>query len=91
MLLTAVVPEGQRVRLSLDVAMKSRRHRDASEYDESTVSSSGDTYDVPPCGLDGGITPWDAGMIPVPEPSAGSLPLFGSMGLAGLWAMKRSI
>jgi hypothetical protein len=62
----------------------------AALYDESTVFPSGDIWDVPPWGLDGGVEPWNAGMIPVPEPSAGSLLLFGVMGLAGLWAMKRS-
>ena len=59
-----------------------------AQYDEFTVFPSGDIWDVPPWGLDGGITPWEAGMIPVPEPSAGSLLLFGAMGLAGL-ALRR--
>ena len=59
-------------------------------YDESTLFPSGNTYDNPPWGLDGGIEPWNAGMIPAPEPSIGLLLFFGAMGLAGLAAMKRS-
>lgn len=42
-----------------------------AEYNESTVFPSGDTDDVSPWGLPGGISPWDARMIPVPEPSIG--------------------
>ncbi len=50
-------------------------------YDESTLFPSGDSYDIPPWGLDGGITPWDAGMIPAPEPATGSMLILGVAGL----------
>jgi hypothetical protein len=59
------------------------------EYDEFTLFPSGNTYDNPPWGLDGGIEPWNAGMIPVPEPSYGLLLLCGALGLAGL-ALRRA-
>jgi hypothetical protein len=62
----------------------------AALYDELTVFPSGDTYDISPWGLDGGIEPWIAGMIPVPEPSLGSMLIFGAAGLIGLAAMKRN-
>lgn len=39
-------------------------------------------------GMDGGIEPWNAGMIPVPASSVGLLLLFGAMGLTGLSALK---
>lgn len=61
-----------------------------ARYDESTLFPSGQTIYVPPWGLDGGITPWDAGMIFVPEPSLGLLQLFAAATLIGLAAMKRS-
>jgi len=57
-------------------------------YDEFTLFPSGNTYDNPPWGLDGGIEPWNAGMIPAPEPSFGLMLIFGAMGLIGLAAMK---
>jgi hypothetical protein len=57
-------------------------------YDESTLFPSGNTYDNPPWGLDGGIEPWNAGMIPAPEPSVGLMLLVGALGLAGLAALK---
>ena len=60
-------------------------------YDGSTIFPSGSTYDIPPWGLPNDATPWDAGMIPVPEPSARLLLLFGAMGLAGLAAMKGGV
>lgn len=53
-------------------------------YDELTIFPSGSTYATPPWGLDGSITPWDAGMIPVPEPSIGMLLGIGAIGVAGL-------
>jgi hypothetical protein len=59
-----------------------------AQYDEFTVFPSGNTWDNPPWGLDGGIEPWNAGMIPVPEPSVELLLLSGVLGLAGLAAMK---
>ncbi len=36
-------------------------------YDEQTLFPSGSDYSAGSLGLAGGITPWDAGMIPVPE------------------------
>jgi len=51
-------------------------------YDENTVFPSGDIWDAPPWGLDGGIPPWDAGMIPVPEPTSGLMLAVGSLALA---------
>jgi hypothetical protein len=59
-----------------------------AQYDESTLFPSGNTWDNPPWGLDGGIEPWNAGMIPTPEPSVGVLLLFGALGLAGLASLK---
>jgi len=35
-----------------------------------------------------GISPWDAGMIPVPEPTVGWLLMFGAVGLVGLSTFK---
>jgi hypothetical protein len=62
-----------------------------SLYDEFTIFPSGDIWDTPPWGLPNDSTPWDLGMIPVPEPSVGMLLLFGAMGLVGLAAMKGSL
>jgi hypothetical protein len=59
-----------------------------AQYDEFTVFPSGNTYDIPPWGLDGGIEPWNAGMIPTPEPSFGLMLIVGALGLAGLAVMK---
>jgi len=50
-------------------------------YDELTIFPSGNTYDAPPWGLDGGITPRDAGMVPVREPLVG--------GMLGVLALSR--
>ena len=61
-----------------------------SQYDEFTTFPSGDDYLTPLWGLDGGIEPWNAGMVPVPEPSLGSMLIFGTAGLIGLAAMKRT-
>jgi len=58
-------------------------------YDEFTIFPSGNTYDIPPWGLDGGISPWNAGMIPTPEPSLGLMLLFGSGALAGFASRRR--
>lgn len=55
----------------------------SSTYDESTLFPSGSAFDSPPWGLDGGISPWGAGMIPVPEPSVGVLFGIGVLGVAG--------
>jgi uncharacterized protein YjbI with pentapeptide repeats len=38
-------------------------------YDPATIFPSGNNYAVSPWGLPGGVSPWAAGMIPVPEPS----------------------
>jgi hypothetical protein len=59
-----------------------------AQYDEFTVLPSGNTCDIPPWGSDGGIEPWNAGMIPVPEPLYGLLLLCGALGLAGLAATR---
>jgi len=59
-----------------------------AQYDESTVFPSGNLYEIPTWGLDGGSTPWDAGMVPVPEPSFGLMLLCGATGLIGLAAMR---
>ena len=61
-----------------------------SQYDEFTIFPSGDTYELPPWDLPNDTTPWDAGMIPTPEPSLGSMLIFGAAGLIGLAAMKRN-
>ena len=58
-------------------------------YDELTVFPSGSTFDVAPWDLDGGISPWDAGMIPVPEPSGTSGLIAGSLALVSL--MRRRL
>jgi len=59
------------------------------EYDEFTIFPSGATYDIPLWDLPDDATPWDAGMIPVPEPSFGLMLMFGAAGLIGLVSMKR--
>ena len=53
-------------------------------YDGTTSFPSGDTDQTPPWGLDGGASPWEAGMRPVPEPSLGIALLIGAPGLAGM-------
>lgn len=62
----------------------------SATYDESTVFPSGNRYDVPPWGLSEGVAPWDAGMIPAPEPSSGSL-VWGIVILAGIARRKRFV
>lgn len=57
-------------------------------YDSNTLFPSGNTYDAPPWGLDGGISPWDAGMIPVPEASMNLMVLIGA-GALRLAAIER--
>ena len=57
-------------------------------YNEETIFPSGNTYDAPPWGLDGGISPWAAGMIPVPEPSVGWMLWVGAAGLVGLSILR---
>lgn len=59
-----------------------------ARYDESTIFPSGNSYDIPPWGLDGGISPWGAGMIFVPEPSLALLQLFAAATVIGLAAMR---
>jgi hypothetical protein len=54
------------------------------------IFPSGSNYEAAPWGLDDGVAPWEAGMIPVPEPSIGLLLLFGATGLAGLTVMRGS-
>jgi hypothetical protein len=58
---------------------------DGAFYDENTIFPSGDFYDLPPWDLDlDGTTPWDRGMIPVPEPSIGWMLVFGASMVGGL-------
>lgn len=52
-------------------------------YDAATVFPSGHTYDQPPWGLPAGVSPWAAGMVPVPEPSTELQFLVGLIGAAG--------
>jgi hypothetical protein len=59
-----------------------------TQYDEFTVFPSGDTYDTPPWDLPNDSAPWDLAMEPAPEPSFGLMMMFGTMGLAGLAAMR---
>jgi len=65
-------------------------HLTVVPHDEAIVSPSGNTYDLPSWGLDGGISPWNAGVIPVPEPSVGILLLFGSSARFSLTSRRRS-
>ena len=53
-------------------------------YDEDTFFPSGNSYDTSPWGLDVGFSPWNAGMIPTPEPATGLMLAVGGLGLAGL-------
>ena len=53
-------------------------------YDQSTVFPSGGTVDSGAWGLPGGEAPWEAGMVPVPEPAAGWLLMAGTGALIGL-------
>jgi len=53
-----------------------------AQYDELTLFPSGFDYAVSPWGLSGGSSPWDAGMIAVPEPSMLLMLLFGAGALA---------
>jgi hypothetical protein len=61
-----------------------------ASYDSLTVFPSGFNYSVSPWDLDANqTTPWDAGMIPIPEPSHGWLMLTGVSGLVGLTRLRR--
>jgi hypothetical protein len=55
-------------------------------YDENTVFPPGGTYDSGAWGLPGGVSPWAAGMIPVPEPSFGWMLGLGAAALLFLSA-----
>ncbi len=58
-------------------------------YDESTVFPSGNRIsDGEPWGLENGRSPWSAGMIPAPEPSANAMMLVGVGGVAGRARMR---
>lgn len=59
-------------------------------YDEATRFPSGTTYESTSWGLDGESTPWDAGMIPVPEPSIALMMLAGASSLAAFASRRRS-
>jgi len=60
-----------------------------ARYDELARFPSGLNYTVPIWGPDGGITPWEAGMVPVPEPSQSWLIATGCLALAGLATTRR--
>jgi hypothetical protein len=65
---------------------------DGTFYNENTIFPSGDYYDSPPWDLDpDGTTPWDRGMIPVPEPSIGWMLVFGASWVGGLARRRRGI
>lgn len=51
-------------------------------YDQHTMFPSGGTLSTGTWGLPNGVAPWDLGMIPVPEPSAGSGILMGILALS---------
>jgi hypothetical protein len=53
-------------------------------YDECTIFPSGSAYDAPPWGLDSDRSPWNAGMIPTPEPSRGASVGITVVGLLGI-------
>ena len=65
-------------------------------YDERTLFPSGNDYSAGGWGLSGGITPWDAGMIPVPEPgfrlglAAGAIAVLGLRRRVGSTWMSRN-
>jgi hypothetical protein len=65
---------------------------DGTFYNENTIFPSGDYYDSPPWDLDlDGTTPWDRGMMPVPEPSIGWMLVFGANWVGGLARRRRGI
>ena len=59
-------------------------------YDQSTVFPSGGTVDSGAWGLPGGEAPWEAGMVPVPEPAAGWLLMAGTGALIGLGRARKA-
>ena len=73
----------------LTAAIVSSSNLTGAQYDEFTVFPSGTIFATSPWGLDGGATPWDEGMIPVPEPGMGSMLFFGIGGLLAFSARKR--
>lgn len=52
-------------------------------YNQTTLFPSGGSWNEPPWGLDGNVEPWNAGMIPLPEPTAGLLLGIGVLALGG--------
>ncbi len=58
-------------------------------YDEATVFPSGATYDVSPWNLVTAATPWDAGMVPAPEPSFVVLQGLGALSLMAIARRRR--
>jgi len=63
----------------------------SARYDEETVFPSGRRVAGPPWGLPNGVTPWGAGMIPVPEPGSWPAIMIGGsgIGLAGIGRRSR--
>lgn len=55
-----------------------------TRYDESTLFPSGGDYASPPWGLPNGNSPWNARMVPAPEPSVGLLLMVGVSGLLAI-------
>jgi len=62
----------------------------SSQYDEATVFPSGRKLSEPPWGLPNDVTPWNAGMVPVPERGVAMMVCCGVIGLAGLGRKRRS-
>jgi hypothetical protein len=59
-------------------------------YDENTVfPSGGDAYSGA-WGLGGAATPWDLGMVPVPEPASGLMLCVGGLALAAKGRLRYS-
>lgn len=59
----------------------------SAQYDEATVFPSGRGLSEPPWHLPNDETPWDVGMVPVPEPSVGYFLMTGALALAMLKQM----
>ncbi len=59
-------------------------------YDETTIFPSGSDYSSSPWGLPGGIAPWNAGMIPVPEPSGAGIWLGATVGISAIVRRARA-
>jgi uncharacterized protein YjbI with pentapeptide repeats len=62
----------------------------SARYDEATVFPSGHKVTEPPWGLPSNVTPWDAGMVPVPEPGLAMMIGWGALGLTALGRRKQN-